>query len=481
MANFGFVLYLAIAGASTGSQNSHLLYLSLLFAICSTPLLFLRKLNDRYSLCTIFLTIYFVSFGVLDLAALSSGAGGGPVTADLLSKAELVILAGGLAFVAGYYALARQPSTSAFAVTDWPKLNILAVGLLLWAAGTVATWYWSVDLTVRSGQFNFNAGQPVLTTLMLGRYAQPLGLLMLAYCYTAYRSVMLTLLVVAIACLQVYIGFVSDTKGGAMSAGIMVIVTAFLVTGRIPKAWAIAAGLFIVLAFPVFQAHRTIVVNEHQQSNAQSVQNFGKALDLSLQGQQRVATEHAQSFFQRSSVKGAVEMIVRKTGTEVPYQNGYTLLPLLTVFIPRFIWPEKLDIQTGQLVDKVFHVTGLGEVYISPSQLGELYWNFGWIGATGGMLLIGMLLGWINRECDLTRATSVTRLLILAITAYQFGVRFEGAIAGEYSTWIRSVVGILLMHWFFSARNPAQQLAQGLSTAVDLKKPSPVPFPNLLR
>jgi hypothetical protein len=479
--NVSFILYVVVAAGLGPNANPRPLYLALLFAICSTPVLVLKKANDRFTSYAIFLGIYFVSYGVVDLIALTSETGVPNTLTDSLTAPELLIVLGGALFALGYQIAApRQPSS--FAVKDWPKGALLGVGLFLWTAGTYATWYWNIRLTVRAGEFNNNTGAAITMILMLGRYAQPLGLLVVAYAYTISRSAILTVITVAIAIFQVYLGFVSDTKGGAMLGGIMVIVTAFLVKGKIPKAWAVAGVLFILLAFPIFQAHRLYVVGERGASNANSVDNFSKSLQVSVDGQKRAAAEHAQSFFERSSVKSSVEMIVTKTGHGVPYQHGHTLIPLAAAFIPRLIWPEKLDIQTGQLVNTEFHVTGERVTYISPSCLGELYWNFGWIGGFTGMLLLGLLLGWINGLCDLSTHTSVTRLLILGITILQLGLRFEASIATEYSVWLRSIVAILFMHWLF-ARNSAARVPTSRSASTELQKLT-LPlnrFPNLLR
>jgi hypothetical protein len=478
--NVGFLFYIAVASGAGTNSNPRLLYLALLFAICSTPVLLVKRANDRYSMYAVFCCIYFVSFGMLDLVALTSDAGyqGMP---DTLTPPELLIILGGAVLVLGYQITARQRRPSSFAVNDWPMNTLVWVGLSIWAAGTYATWYWNIRLTVRSGEFNNDSGQLVTTILMLGRYAQPLGLMVVAYAYTTSRSAILTLVIVALAVFQVYLGFVSDTKGGAMLGGIMVIVTGFLVNGKIPKAWAVAGMLFIFLVFPVFQAHRLYVVGERGQSNASSVDNFAKALQVSVDSQKRAAAEHAQSFFQRSSVKGSVEMIVNKTGHGVAYQHGYTLIPLATSFVPRLIWPDKLDVKTGELVNTEFHVTGEGVTYISPSFLGELYWNFGWPGAITGMLLLGMLLGWINKLCDLSARTSVTRLLILGISILQLGLRFEASIAAECAVWLRSVIGILLLHWLFAREGAAREAtpnteSTALEPAIRLNR-----FPNLLR
>jgi hypothetical protein len=480
--NFAFIVYVVVASASGSNANPRLLYLMLLFAICSSPVLLLRKGNDKFALYAIFFVIYFVSFGVIDLFALTSGPGNLGTAAGPLSAPELLILLGGLAFSMGYRLSTQRQQPSSFAVNDWPMNTLVIVGLLLWTAGTYATWYWNIRLTVRAGEFHAGSSQIVTTILMLGRYVQPLGLMILAYAYTINKSRLLALIVIALAIYQVYLGFVSDTKGGAMLGGILVIVTGFLVTGKIPKAWAVAGVLFIVLAFPVFQAHRSVVVGERGISNAKSADDFGRALQLSLEGQKRAKAEHAQSFFERSSVKSAVEMIVNKTGAGVPYQHGYTLLPLVTAFIPRLIWPDKLDVQTGVLVNKEFDVTGDGVTYISPSHLGELYWNFGWIGALMGMLLVGLLFGWINRLCDLSTGRSVTRLLILAVTITQLGVRFEASIATEYAVWIRSIVAVLLLHWAFARRGATPPAAADASSTNELAPTrQQIDFPNLLR
>jgi hypothetical protein len=480
--NVGFLGFVGVAASIAAGGTWRALYLVLLFAICSSPVLVIRKPNDRYALFAAFCGIYFVSFGVVDLIALALGRSA-PGRADAMSAAEVLIVLGGVAFVSGYLLAARRRVPSTAVAADWPFTSLVIVGLVLWSAGTAASWYWSIVLTVRSGEFHNDSGLAVTTGLMIGQYAQPLGLLIVAYAYTMSRSLLLSLVMTALAVFQVFLGFVSDTKGGAMLGGLMVIVTAVLVRGKIPKLWVLAGILFVVFAFPVFQAHRMYVVGDRGQSNAAAVANLGKDLDISIGSEQRAAAEHAQSFFERSSVKGSVEMIVGKTGNGVAYQHGYTLIPLLTAFIPRIIWPDKLDVQTGELVNTEFHVTGDNVTYISPSYIGELYWNFGWPGALLGMVLLGAIMGWINGLCDLSRQVSVTRVLILGITILQLGVRFESSIAAIYSVWLRSIVGILILHWLFARRGPAPSASSW--SLLPAAQPEPtfvgVRFPNLLR
>src|SRR5580698_2866227 len=95
-----------IAAASGASQDPRILYLTLLFALCSSSLIDLDGLNGRYSLLGLFLLGYFVMFGVADLAALiqppSSGQIPNLAQMSVLSATESVILVGGFLAVMSY-------------------------------------------------------------------------------------------------------------------------------------------------------------------------------------------------------------------------------------------------------------------------------------------------------------------------------------------------------------------------------------------
>lgn len=478
--NLGFLLLVGVLATFHDGTNPRIIYLVLLFAMCSSPVLVVRKLNDRYALYTMFLFVYFVSYGVLDLASIAGIEPPDPAT-SLLDPAELLILLGGAVFILAYQWMASRsnhnPTGTRF-LDDWPKQTLVITGLALWFLGTLATWYWNVRLTVRSLEVHNNVGELSTTLLMLGRYIQPLGILIIAYAYTVFRTRPLWLVTVAVVALQVVLGFISNTKGGAMLGGILVILTAYLVRGRLPKTWLLAGIVFITLAFPIFMAYRTVVVGEHGLTNAEAAQDLGGALQMAIAGQHSAPGASATSFFERSSVKSAVEMIVDRTGIDVPYQHGYTLLPLLTSLVPRLLWPNKLDVQTGVLVNEQFHLEQ-AVVYISPSHLGELYWNFGWPGALIGMGLIGILLGAVNRACDLSAGTSATRVLLMTVTIYQVGVRFEGSIASEYSVLARSLLVILILHWLF-ARRGLRNVAASADSAEPMA-PTADFLPNLMR
>jgi hypothetical protein len=203
---------------------------------------------------------------------------------------------------------------------------------------------------------------------------------------------------------------------------------------------------------------------------------------IATTGKANSGADRAQTFLERMTLKGSVEMIVAHTGADVPYQGGHTLVPLLGVFIPRLIWPEKPDVPTGRVVNRVFGVSEQEETYISPSHLGELYWNFGWPGVVLGMSIIGLLFGYVGRRCDLSHGANLTRILILVATIQLLVLGFESAIVPQYSVWLRSLLAIGLLHWGFARSTNTSPEASSLSPrTLPIPRPTAPPFQNLMR
>ncbi|MGO9513652.1 MAG: hypothetical protein ACLP2F_08430 [Steroidobacteraceae bacterium] len=489
--NISFLFILAIAYGIGGSPNPRFLHLILLFALCSTSVIDFNGLNGRHALLAIFLLAYFVYFGLGDLSDIVHGT----ITdfsESALSRTEAVILVGGLLLVLGYRVAVSignggRPRSSP---RDWGVHTILLTGLPLWAIGTYATYTWYIhvvtDVTLEATRAGIARLSPLATiAFILAQMMQPLGVLLIAYAWRVSRSSYLFFVVVGIVTVQVILGFIIDIKGVAMMGGILVIATCVLVDGRIPKAWLAASAVFVLLAFPIFQAYRAEIHGTRGIARTTVVENLWKTLQLAISAEEKVntGTHRAQTFFERLSLKASVQMIVDKTGYEVPFQHGYTLTPILSTFLPRILWSDKPDIPTGQIVNKVFHVTEQEETYISPSHLGELYWNFGWPGVVIGMPIIGLLCGAVARF-NLFEARTVTRLLVTVLTIQQVIHGFEGSIAAAYVVWLRSLAAVALLHFAF-ARVPLPRLIAISARSEKNRLPSDAPpevkrFPNLL-
>ncbi|HUI59826.1 MAG TPA: hypothetical protein VLX90_06370 [Steroidobacteraceae bacterium] len=520
------VVYLALNGTflvasvalsmSRDGSTGTLIYLVMLFALCTAPILLLDGLNGRYALLGIFTAMYFVFFGALDATGLLLGGAAPPGGGNFISEAELGILCGAAAALLGYrigVALVR-PLPAGSAVYDWRPATILIVGMLVWLIGSAAIVYFQVFIVPEKTNIATARGLaalgPVLTfAVMLGQMIEPMGLVILAYGYARYRSVPWLLLVLTMVAAQVAVGFVSDIKAVAMLAGILVILARLLIDNRLPKGWMLGGAVLLLFSFPLFQAYRADVVGARGLNHFQALMHLDKVLEVVIANRDKVTErpgdERSQTFFERASLKGNVEMAFEHTGIDTPFRQGDTLVGLLVAFIPRLIWPDKPDVAVGQLFNKEFIRTGDPDTYISPSHLGELYWNFGWPGILFGMTFIGALLGFVAAKCNMAEGRSVTRLLVLLATVKYACLGFEGSIAIAYIVWLRSLGAIALLHLMLArqrtfasgrlgdppqtpghaaqARLPGSLPAAGTAAAAALipcKVPAPR-YPNLLR
>lgn len=490
--NFSFIVAVCSLAAIGGSPNPRLMHLILLFALCSTSVIDLDGLNGRYALLAIFLAVYFVSFGIGDLTDILKGQSS-VISGSAFSSTEAVILVGGIMLVLGYRITVALGSTTSrkSAPRDWSMPSIIVVGLTTWAIGSFTTYWWHVhivtDTTVEAANRGIaNAGPLVVTSNLLGQLMQPLGILLLAYAWRARRGPYLLTLIVVIVCLQVVLGFIADIKGLAMTGGILVIMTIVLVDGQIPKIWLAAAAAFVIFVFPIFQAYRTEVHGNLGMARAEVAANLGTALELSLAAEDRVNSgrDRAQTFFERASVRGSLQVIVENAGNGVNFAHGETLTPLLATFLPKIIWGDKPSVATGQLMNRDFHVSEYADTYISPSHLGELYWNFGWPGVVLGMAIIGSFFGFIAARFNQADARTVTGLLVTVLTIKQVIVGFEGAIAPQYVVLLRSLAAVGIFHWLFAripVRAQVTPSAQERPSKVLNHPQVPAAFPNLMR
>jgi hypothetical protein len=479
---------LLVLGGSILSDTAgsiHPAYLLLLFALCSAPILLLRDLNGRYALLGLFGFVYFVFYGALDLAHLLISPTAEPASAEFIGTDEWVILSGAVLAQLGYLLACRaaRPGNSLEYARDWSEFSLVFGGALIWVLSTWISWqfrvYVLVDNTLETVSKNFGAMSGLqLDAFMMAGYLQPMGIVILAYAFARFRKPYVLIVLLAALAVEMVMGFVTDSKGQVLIGVIIVSITKALVDGKLPKAWLGGAAAVILLVFPVLQANR-IAMGERGTDHSQAVQDIGATIARALATEESTSSGryHSESFIERTSMKHSVTMIVSETGNGVEFQHGHTLSPLLTAFIPRSIWPDKPDVPTGRLVNKEFHVSEQVETNISPSHLGELYWNFGWPGVFIGMPLIGALLGFIAARFDLTRAVTLTRILVLIGTIKLLVLGFESVINVQYSVWMRTMVAIGLLHLVFARSRIAVRTDSPREPVI----PEPAPEPGVAR
>ena len=112
--------------------------------------------------------------------------------------------------------------------------------------------------------------------------------------------------------------------------------------------------------------------------------------------------------------------------------------------------------------------------YISPSHLGELYWNYGWTGAVLGMLIIGMLLGFLGARFSLSDRVTLARIMVVIATIRLIILGFESSVAAQYVLWIRSMLAIGVLHFLFAR----QQVGAASTVEANQTAPSPAMIAN---
>ncbi len=493
-----FIIYLAlvlcgcllilVAALLGPEKNPRILYLCTLLAVCGSPVLFVRRANGPFAVLYIFMAIYYLFFAADDL--LNLVVPGEPTgSSGIFSLPEVAILVAGILTVAAYRLAvpAESPAATGATVQDWNLGIVLAVGLVIWIYGMASTWIWQVDIIRRAFDALQNTGTLKVLLVTAGRLVHPLGPALLAYAFIVSRKLRLAPLILAMVLLEFALGFVEDSKEIAVQAGVIVLMAKFLIDGRIPKSWMLAAALTVTLTFPVFQAYRAEVLQLRGEDRAQAALELGKNLDLALHADTSLNSDSnltLRSFVNRVSYKPTIELIVERVGTAAPFQHGKTLAPLLSSFVPRFLWPDKPDLSVGQYFNRELHISDAEDTYISTTMLGEMYWNFGWFGIVAGFLVFGYGLGFIDRRCELSSQPTVTKFLILVVTLYTFGARFEDGIAMGLTLWLRSMVVIALLHAAFSGRRhavPAAAEHDAAPVSDGSGNKAVAAFPNLMR
>ena len=446
-----------VGAMTTGGRLAQLPYVMLLFALCASPILFISRGNDKFALLGILMAAFFMLFGLSDLMAaflpariVDSNRG--------LTETEMVILIGAVMQMVGFFAASRLPSASnpGRVPKDWPRKLLVPAGLALWAAGDVATLYQSLIVFVGHSNVAFNAGLaklgswPALLLFFASNYAGPLGVIILAYWWSVWKprggAALMLLLIFA----QLMVGWVVDTKEVALAAPLVIILTRTVCLGKLPIRWALGALLGLVLIFPIMTAKRVIMTEDLGLTVKGALPRTAELLWRSIQEQTEIRTgkytQNAQTFAERSSLKPSVDLIVRNVGVSHPYRMGSTLEPMLSTFVPRFLWTDTRPANSAQTFNREFHVSEDPDTYISMSFLGEWYWNFGLAGVIFGMALTGAAFGTVACKCDPASGTSLTRVLVVIVTLYELAARGEGQIEVQYVVWARSLLVIGILH-----------------------------------
>jgi hypothetical protein len=490
--NLLFALLLIGGAAAGGGSLAELPYVVCLFAICSSAVPFVRRLNDPYAILAVIGAVYFVGFGITDAMGMFTPGLLPRPEQSLMDAGEAVVLAGmGCQFMGFHLGmrLSRRPS-EAQPPKDWATGLLLPSGLGIWAAGAGTTLYQSLIVQSDNSAAAVASGFAKLgvwnTTglIAMENYAGPLGLVILGYWWARHPRRGATALIIAVILIQFCVGWVIDRKESALNAPLVLLLTRLLVQGVIPMRWIAASILGVILVFPILTAKRIIMTEGLGLTRAQALSHTTEILARAFVERNTARSSNkyeqkTQSFIERANDKAAVEVLVAHAGVDHPFRAGDTFEGMLYTFVPRVVWSDKPGENSSVTFNREFNFSADRDTHISPTHLGELYWNFGLPGVLFGMTCIGGLLGFISAKFDPSRHTSMTGILVLIVTLYELVARFEGQIELEYVVWIRTLALIGILHLLF-ARRGRLTLPAVAATA----RPSSTDvmhFPNLLR
>jgi hypothetical protein len=494
--NVTFCVALAVGAAVGGGSLEALPYVAVLFAICSSPIPFIDRFNGPFAMLGVAMAVYFLEFGALDAATMLKAPTTTTAVEGGIGWTEIVLWLGALMQIAGFHAAARlfQGKDPGRVGKDWPRSLLVPVGLLLWSAAMLATIYHDFVVQPATTAVAIQAGLTKLgvwstsVMILIENYAGPLGIIILAYWWAVWGKSAGTPLMLSLIFAQFFIGWIVDTKEVAFSAAAITLLTRFIVHGRVPAHWLVGALLAIALVFPIMTAKRVVMTEELQLTRLEALPRTLEILMRTIEEGAAIEKgkyeQTSETFLGRQSVKANVDLIIKGTEANHPYKLGATFEPLLYVFLPRVIWSDKPSLNSANMLNREFHISADPDTFISPSHLGEWYWNFGISGVILGMALSGALMGYISVRFDPSSRMSITRVLVIIVTLYLLVARSEGQVEIQYVLWARSMLLIGVLHLIL-ARNAGQTVDDTATLRTDSEENRDsvklVRFPNLMR
>ncbi len=452
--SINIIVILLIGIASITNPYANLgtsIYVILLLIICTSPALFITTYRGRATLMLMFLAYYFASYALQDFSRLIAYS---PIplrfSNGFFTGGEVVILAGAISFMLGYMLVLGLTSKRDIGILkrDWSPKIVVLMGLIAWAIG----FFFNIKIQFGFGD-SFSTAKKEMGLFggftSLFRVLGLFGTLMLIYSFLTTRKKTVLILLIGTMLADFILGFLGDTKELAVRDPLIFLFSYVIIRERIPVVTTVIFVVLAGLAFNFFAAYRLELATRHE-TRASAFGQLDSKLNK-IAGEDKPLSkrfsEGMDYFADRITLKQNTEIIVAKVGRDMEFKEGYTLVPLLYAFIPRFIMPDKQDsTMTGRIFNRDFHISGSLDTYISIGAVGELYWNFGWTGSIVGMMLIGSILAVVACLGLGDKNSNLPRFLLLLLTVYLLILRSEAGLALVYTYWARTVVLLLLIH-----------------------------------
>lgn len=339
-----------------------------------------------------------VAFAVLSVAIVSFVAG-----AKLYSGATKETVGMGFSQVGAFNVL----------VEPWAIMVLIVLG--------VVSNVWSYQF----GYYGLHVNTYFETNIWSGAIAVFSGLLTIAHviAWTVYwrHRHRLYLVIGLISMTIMFIsGVISNSKGQILAPFVFTAIGYWGVTGRFPFRQALIGLLmYILFVYPLITSLRYGLLASSE--DATRMELAAGILDTFFSGEwfyQDIVSTAASSIG-----RGLLEyfaVVVSQSGANVEYLYGETFLRGFEIVVPRFLNPDKPDMNIGNWTAQSFGAIGSLDniTNLSPTFVGEFYMNFGILGVVVGMFLMGIVAILVDRYIVGDR-TSWTMPLVMSAIFWQ--------------------------------------------------------------
>ncbi len=364
---------------------------------------------------------YMLMFVILPLANRVSGTLPAVVSDSEIADAMLVLTVGIAAFWGGSkFFLNLRSDTYHLGMTSIRELDILskswALGSLLVMGGLSMIWsyfFGYYGLLVTSAN-DLSKGAGLAATLAF--------FVMIAHSITwtiFLETRRRTFLILGIFSILIMAGsgIISNSKTQLMLPFFLTGISVWGVTGKFPTRLILASlVIYIFVAYPVVTALRGGVLASYDDSSrkelAELIWEFVSAGEWTNFANETSATQSLDR-----GLLPYFTQIVAQAGNNVEYFYGETFKSALEIFVPRFLYPDKPDMNIGNWTAQAFGVLLPYDTVtnLSPTYIGEFYMNFGLIGVIVGMFLIGITAVLVDRHVIVSRRSWTMPIMIFAI------------------------------------------------------------------
>jgi hypothetical protein len=198
-------------------------------------------------------------------------------------------------------------------------------------------------------------------------------------------------LVILFVGLELLIGVLALTKTEVLTVLIMFLLAFIRRQSTLPRMFVITATMLLCFMSvqPIIDAGRAELQRRHPDSIGADLAERLEILSSSIGSSGSIDDgSDVSSLLVRISYMNAAVFAVRQYDGGQP---GNSMSMLSSVFVPRFLWPDK-PIITQVAVDFNYAATGISTSASSPGLFAEAYWDFGWAGVVLLMVTLGIVL-----------------------------------------------------------------------------------------